>query len=135
MSSISTYKKQLKQASKALAYDQAQLLNIEGQIQELQKKKSDITRQIDEDTSNVVTKGMLYFDSEKRAQLLDKAAQLSYSSMKIEKIRCIDGSNWNADNVNLETITELQAMEKYVGENAPGYLSDFGKFILGGGNK
>lgn len=55
--------------------------------------------------------------------------------MKIEKIRCMDDSNWNADNVSLETITELQAMEEYVGENSPGLLSEFGKFMLGGGNK
>ena len=135
MSPISIYKKQLQKASRALARDQSQLLDIESQIQELQKKKSEITRQIEEDISNVVTKGMLYFDSEKRTQLLDDAAQLSYSQMKIEKIRCMDDSNWNADNVSLETITELQAMEEYVGENSPGLLSEFGKFMLGGGNK
>lgn len=135
MSPISIYKKQLQKASRALARDQSQLLDIESQIQELQKKKSEITRQIDEDISNVVTKGMLYFDSEKRTQLLDDAAQLSYSQMKIEKIRCMDDRNWNADNVSLETITELQAMEEYVGENSPGLLSEFGKFMLGGGNK
>lgn len=135
MSPISIYKKQLQKASRALARDQSQLLDIESQIQELQKKKSEITRQIDEDISNVVTKGMRYFDSEKRTQLLDDAAQLSYSQMKIEKIRCMDDSNWNADNVSLETITELQAMEEYVGENSPGLLSEFGKFMLGGGNK
>ena len=63
MSPISIYKKQLQKASRALARDQSQLLDIESQIQELQKKKSEITRQIDEDISNVVTKGMLYFDS------------------------------------------------------------------------
>lgn len=135
MSPISTYKKQLRQASKALAHDQSQLRDIEGQIRELQKKKGEITRQIDEDTSNVVTKGMLYFDSEKRAQLLDQAGQLCYSQMNIDKIRYMDDSDWNADNVDLETITELQAMEKYVRENSPGFLSEFGKFVLGGGNK
>lgn len=134
MSLISTYKKQFQEASKDLAHDQSQLLDIDSQIQRLQKKKSDITKQIEKDTNNVVTKGMLYYDLSKRNELLDSAERLSYSQMKIERIRRINDS-WNADNVDFETITELEAMEKYVGENSPGFLSKFGKYMLGGGNK
>ena len=77
---------------------------------------------------------MLYYDLSKRNELLDSAERLSYSQMKIERIRRINDS-WNADNVDFETITELEAMEKYVGENSPGFLSKFGKYMLGGGNK
>ena len=135
MSPISTYKKQLKKASAALAQNQQRSLDKEIKIRELQEQKIEIDKQIDADISNVVTKGMLYFDSERREQLLNDAEELSYSQLKIEKIRCMSASNWNADNVDLETITELQAMEKYVEDNSPGFLSKLGKFVLGGGNK
>lgn len=135
MSPIPSYKKQFNQASEDLARDQQELLDLDEQIQALQKKKSDLTSQIEADKNNVVTKGMLYFDSEKRKHMLDKAEQLSYSRLKIEKIRSIDDQSWNSDNVDFETITELQAIERYVGKNSSGVLSQLGKLVLGGGNQ
>lgn len=135
MSPIPSYKKQFNQASEDLARDQQELLDLEEQIQALQKKKSDLTSQIEADKNNVVTKGMLYFDSEKRKHVLDKAEQLSYSRMKLDRLRGFDDQSWNSDNVDLETITEFQAMERYISENSPSILSQLGKSVLGGGNQ
>lgn len=135
MSPIPSYKKQFNQASEDLARDQQELLDLDEQIQALQKKKSDLTSQIEADKNNVVTKGMLYFDSEKRKHVLDEAEQLSYSRMKLDRLRGFDDQSWNSDNVDFETITEFQAMERYISENSPGILSWLGKSALGGGNQ
>ena len=114
MSSISTYKKQLQIADCRLTSDQENLFNIE------------------RDSQNVVTKGMLYYNSQKRDELFRKASQLSYSQLKIDKLRSLDDAHWNADNVTLETIHELEALEAYIGDNSPGFLSSVGSFICGG---
>lgn len=134
VSLISNYRKQLNKANEALARDQQQMVDLECQIQRLMEKKACLSQQIEADITNVVTKGMLHFDEEKRRHLLNEAAQLSYSQLRIEKINRLNDC-WNADHVNFETITELQAIERYVGKNSPGLLSQLGKFMLGGGNQ
>jgi len=135
VSLISIYKKQLREANDILACDQAQQRDIDKQIRELQEENLLLSKKIEEDITNVITKGMLYFDSSKREYLLNEAEQLSYSQMQIDKIRCIDDSNWNADNVDFETITVLQSMEQYVSDNSPGLLAKLGKFVLRGEDK
>ena len=85
--------------------DQENLFNIERKIEELQKKRDELFR---------------------------KASQLSYSQLKIDKLRSLDDAHWNADNVTLETIHELEALEAYIGDNSPGFLSSVGSFICGG---
>ena len=132
MSSISTYKKQLQIADRRLTSDQENLFNIEREIEELQKKRETFYDQIERDSQNVVTKGMLYYNSQKRDELFRKASQLSYSQLKIDKLRSLDDAHWNADNVTLETIHELEALEAYIGDNSPGFLSSVGSFICGG---
>ena len=134
VSLISNYWKQLNKASEALARDQQQMVDLERQIQQLMEEKAILSQQIEADITNVVTKGMLHFNEEKRGPLLDKAAQLSYSQLKIEKINRLNDC-WNADYVDFEIITELQAIEQYVGENSPGLLFQLGKSFLGGGNQ
>ena len=110
------------------------MVDLERQIQQLMEEKAILSQQIEADITNVVTKGMLHFNEEKRGPLLDKAAQLSYSQLKIEKINRLNDC-WNADYVDFEIITELQAIEQYVGENSPGLLFQLGKSFLGGGNQ
>lgn len=134
VSLISNYRKQLNKANEALARDQQQMVDLERQIQQLMEEKAILSQQIEADITNVVTKGMLHFNEEKRGPLLDKAAQLSYSQLKIEKINRLNDC-WNADYVDFEIITELQAIEQYVGENSPGLLFQLGKSFLGGGNQ
>ena len=134
VSLISNYWKQLNKANEALARDQQQMVDLERQIQQLMEEKAILSQQIEADITNVVTKGMLHFNEEKRGPLLDKAAQLSYSQLKIEKINRLNDC-WNADYVDFEIITELQAIEQYVGENSPGLLFQLGKSFLGGGNQ
>ena len=134
VSLISNYRKQLNKANEALARDQQQMVDLECQIQQLMEEKAILSQQIEADITNVVTKGMLHFNEEKRGPLLDKAAQLSYSQLKIEKINRLNDC-WNADYVDFEIITELQAIEQYVGENSPGLHFQLGKFMLGGGNQ
>lgn len=135
MRPISTYKKQLGEANKVLTNDLRQKLDIERQIQELQKRRDEMEQRICADTRNVVTKGMLYYGPEMRERLLTQGQQLSYSELKIGKLRQFDNTNWNADHVDLEVITELQALEAYVGENAPddtrGLLARLGRLIAG----
>lgn len=135
MSPISNYKKQLNEANEELARNQRELLELDKRIQALQKEKRDVASRIEAGKNSVVTKGMLYFSSEKRKQVLDRAEQLSYSRLKIDKFRCLDDQSWNSDNVDFEMITELQAMERHIGDNSPGLLSQLGKFVLGGGNE
>lgn len=81
---------------------------------------------------------MLYYDLKKREQLLDEATQLRYSQIKIDKLRRFDDKKWNADNVDFETVTELQAMESFVEDNLPDYtrgvFAKIGKLISGGEN-
>ena len=134
VSLISNYRKQLNKANEALALYQQQMVDLERQIQQLMEEKAILSQQIEADITNVVTKGMLHFNEEKRGPLLDKAAQLSYSQLKIEKINRLNDC-WNADYVDFEIITELQAIEQYVGENSPGLLFQLGKSFLGGGNQ
>lgn len=130
VSLISNYWKQLNKASEALARDQQQMVDLERQIQQLMEEKAILSQQIEADITNVVTKGMLHFNVETRRHLLDEAAQLSYSQLKIEKINRLNDC-WNADHVDFETITELC----YVGKNSPGLLFQLGKSFLGGGNQ
>ena len=134
VSLISNYRKQLNKANEALARDQQQMVDLERQIQQLMEEKAILSQQIEADITNVVTKGMLHFNVETRRHLLDEAAQLSYSQLKIEKINRLNDC-WNADYVDFEIITELQAIEQYVGENSPGLLFQLGKSFLGGGNQ
>ena len=130
VSLISNYRKQLNEANEALARDQQQMVDLECQIQRLMEKKACLSQQIEADITNVVTKGMLHFNVETRRHLLDEAAQLSYSQLKIEKINRLNDC-WNADHVDFETITELC----YVGKNSPGLLFQLGKSFLWGGNQ
>lgn len=136
MSSISTYKKQFKDANKALARNQARTLEITQQMQELQKKKEEAIKQVEEDKNQVVTKGIYYYDLKKRKQLLEDAEYLRYPKSPIETISCIDDKDWNADNVDYGIITELQAMESFVKENLPdysrGFFAKIGKLMSGG---
>ena len=130
VSLISNYRKQLNEANEALARDQQQMVDLERQIQQLMEEKAILSQQIEADITNVVTKGMLHFNVETRRHLLDEAAQLSYSQLKIEKINRLNDC-WNADHVDFETITELC----YVGKNSPGLLFQLGKSFLWGGNQ
>ena len=65
------------------------------------------------------TEGLLYYNTNKRKELLKSAESLCYSKEKIEHLRSLDGENWNADNVKLEDIKDWEDLEKFVKDKSP----------------
>ena len=134
MSSISTYKRQLKRANRALANDQQRQVEIKKMIEELQEEYAAVGERIEEDRRNVVTKGMLYFNSSKREQLLEDAENLNYSKTTIERLRALGNAEWNADNVDEDIISAFESVEDYVNDNKPDWEKSIpatiGKFFL-----
>lgn len=135
VSHISAHKRKFLEANKTLTRDQLEKMAVEKQIEDLIKRRDELEIKIEKDTKNVVIKGMIYYDSEKREHLLREAEHLSYSQLKIEKIRQFNDATWNADNVDFDVITELQAIETHVGENSEGIFGAIGRFTFGGDNK
>ena len=121
VSAIPSYEKQFKDASRRLADDEAQLLTVTQEIAALQKKKEQIEKNIDEDRKNKCNKGMLYYCENKRAAILDQAENLPYSKQTINRLRSIDNENWNSDHIDLNTIADFEAVEKYVNDNTPAW--------------
>ena len=79
------------------------------------------------------TKGLLYFNNEKRYHLLEEAEKLCYSKTSISHLRSFTVDNWNKDSVTLDDIREMHTIEKYVDNNTPAWkksiFSQIGKFI------
>ena len=76
----------------------------------------------------------MYYNQEKREAILNEAEKLRYSQETISRIRRKTGDeNWNADNVGIEIMLELDAVDKFVGKNAAWWekslLSKFGSLL------
>lgn len=121
MSAISSYKKQLKTANKHLANTQKDLLKVNEEIASLQKAAKTLQTQTEETRKNKVEKGLLYFNENKRAALLDRAESMPYSPSIISRLRSIDNAHWNADYVDCNTIAEFEAVEKYINDSMPAW--------------
>lgn len=118
MSAIPSFaKKSFNKANKKLVQDENELFETEKQIDELLKKKREIKERICKDKQNKVVTGMLYYTEEKRAALLDKAVNLSYSEQTIARLRMYDKSQWNADIIDENTIADFESIEKFVDDH------------------
>lgn len=131
---ISNYNKQYKKAKKDRALHLQEKTEIEAQIAQLERQKEAVNEKINQDEKSVISAGLLYYNQEKRETILNDAEKLRYSKEKITRIRReADDENWNADTVGLEMMQELDAMEQYVGKNAPWWekspLSKFGSLL------
>ena len=112
MSIISSYTNQFKKASKL--YEKAKSNTF------LKKSEYDEAKSYEDDCKSAFfTKGLLYYDTEKRVALLTSAEKLCYSPNKINHLKTLDSEKWNPDNVNIEDILDLQAIENFVEENIP----------------
>ena len=125
MSLINTSKKQFDAANKQLTNDLRSLSNVNQEIQALLEKKATINAQCEQDTHNRIVKGMLYYDASKRKALLDKAEALKYSRQTLDRLRSYNDDMWNEDNVNNDIISDFEAVEKYVDDNAPAWEKSF----------
>ena len=117
---ISNYKKQYKKAKEDRALHLQEKTEIEAQIAQLTRQKDALNVKLNEDENSIISAGLLYYNQEKRETILNDAEKLRYSKEKITRIRRdTDDENWNADTIGLEMMQELDAMEQYVGKNAP----------------
>jgi hypothetical protein len=100
----------------------------------LKKKKFEVAHDITTNCENdFLTKGLLYYNSEKRLFLLKEAEKLCYSKTSIARLVKFTVDNWNKDSVTIDDIREMQTIESYVQENTPAWkkslFSRLGEFI------
>ena len=135
MRRISTYDKQFREAKKNLAKDEEELLRVTKQMTQLQQKKTELEERIKEDRKNKVEKGLLYYSSKRRMEILDKAEKLPYSPEAIRRLRALKEEHWNCDAVDDNIIKDLEAVERYVAENTPEWerwpITKMGKLLRG----
>ena len=89
------------------------------EIASLNKKLSDKNQEIENSKKDLITKGLLYYDHEKRNNIISKAEALKYSNSIITKLRKISSEDWNPDNIDENTIKDFQSMEMFVNDNTP----------------
>lgn len=106
------------------------MTKIEAQIALLEKQRDAVSQKIAQDDNDVISEGLLYYNQRKRETILTEAEKLCYSKDKITAIRReTEDENWNPDNVGIEIMLELNAVEKYVDKNASWWeKSLFSKF-------
>lgn len=131
---ISNHKKRYQKATNKREQDLREKTRIEAQIALLEKQRDVVSQRIAEDDNDVVSEGLLYYNQEKREAILNEAEKLRYSQETISRIRRKTGDeNWNADNVGIEIMLELDAVDKFVGKNAAWWekslLSKFGSLL------
>lgn len=131
---ISNYKKQYQKAKNDRALHLQEKTELEAQIAQLEKKKESVDEILNQDEKTIISKGLLYYDQEKRETILNDAEKLCYSKERITRIRRdADDENWNTDTVGLEMMQEFDAMEQYVGNNTSWWekspLSKFGSWL------
>lgn len=109
---MSSYSNQFKNACKNLTRAEKSEL--------LTKKKFDDAHSVTINCENdYVTKGLLYYDTEKRIFLLQEAEKLCYSQTSISRLRRFTVDNWNKDSVTLDDIREIRTIEEFVREHTP----------------
>lgn len=118
MSIISSYSNQFKKASKLYEKAKSNTFSKKNEYDEAIKYEDDCK-------SAFFTKGLLYYDTEKRTDLLNSAEKLCYSQNKIDYLKTLDSDKWNSDNVKVEDIIDLQAIEDFVEENIPKWKKNF----------
>lgn len=133
MGAISSYKKQFVTAAKNLTSDETQLLEVNQEIETLQKRKRELEKKIEIDRQNKCETGILYYSENKRDSLLSKAEELHYSEDALIRLRSIDEEHWNSSYVENDTIDDFEAVEKYVKEKTPAWekspVTKLGKWI------
>lgn len=126
MSIISSYSNQFKSASKKLTKAETKEFLQKRQYEEAQKETVNCT-------NTYFTKGLLYYDNDKRVTLLKSAEKLCYSKVAIEHLKSFNCENWNSDNVTLDDIRELESIEEFVQNNTPlwekSMFTQLGKFV------
>lgn len=118
MSIISSYSNQFKRASKLYEKAKSNTFSKKNEYNEAKKYEDDCK-------GTFFTKGLLYYDIDKRTALLNSAEQLCYSQNKIDHLKTLDSDKWNSDNVKVEDIIDLQAIEDFVEENNPRWKKNF----------
>lgn len=126
MSIIPSYSNQFKKAYKE--YENAKVTTLQKQ-----KEYTDAKNHEDDCKSAFFTKALLYYDDEKRKDILNSAEKLHYSPNKVNHLKNLDNEKWNEDFVNFEDILDLQTIENYVKENTPQWeksiITKFGSFL------
>lgn len=65
------------------------------------------------------TNGLMYYDTERRTRLLESAEKLCYPAKKIDYLKALDNEKWNADDIKIEDIIDLLAVEDFVEKKTP----------------
>ncbi len=135
MGAISSYKKQFVTAAKKLTSDEMQLLEVNQEIEALQKRKKELETKVENDRQNKCQTGVLYYSESRRNCLLSKAKELRYPEETLTRLRSINEDQWNPSYVENDTIDDFEAIEKYVKEKTPAWekspVAKFGKWING----
>ncbi len=65
--------------------------------------------------------------------MLNNAEKLCYSKVSIDKLKDFDSNKWNRDNVTIDDIKDLEAIEEYINDNTSSLeknlFSDIGEFF------
>lgn len=110
------------------------------EFNEAKKRYKEAKKKLNTSKKEYVSKGISYYDTENRQNLLKKASATGYSENGIKKITDL-ADNWNPDYVDENTIREMRMIQLHVkdnqslGENNPfSKLGGFFDDLFYGGN-
>ena len=117
MNVISVYKKKFRDANKRLVEDETALCEAKKKMADIQKEIKRLEENVVVSRQNKVEEGLHYYNESMRKGLLEEAARLPYSKQTIQRLSSIENSQWDSDNIDIDTIGDFEALEQYINKH------------------